>query len=69
MVAVYVNGDIEKKLERIREWIGKQTEKERVIVGGALAQEREQREGEKRRTKRGAGSRRTERLMGKGGNW
>ena len=33
VVALYVTGDMKKKLERIREWLEKQTEKERVIVG------------------------------------
>ena len=28
MVAVYVNGDMENKLERIREWMEKQSEEE-----------------------------------------
>ena len=34
VAAVYVNGYMEKKLESIRERMEKQSEKERVIVGG-----------------------------------
>ena len=34
VVAVYVNGDMEQKVEKMRGWMERQSEKERVIVGG-----------------------------------
>lgn len=34
IVATYVNGDIDKKLESLRRWMERQSEEERVIIGG-----------------------------------
>ena len=45
VVAVYENGDMEQKVEEMREWMERQSEKERVIVGGDFNARRRTEEG------------------------
>ena len=44
VIGVYVRGDLERKLERLREWVESKEEGCRILIGGILMQEQEKRE-------------------------
>lgn len=41
MIGIYVNNDLERKLEELKKWTEEKGEKERIIIGDFIGRERE----------------------------